>query len=122
MTTKTFFNKATATLAAGAFAIFLSSTAGLAAQNFQGTWDVQDTQGKPFQIILMEDGTAKGTREGEGLTGTWKEKNDAAVIRWDSGWTTKIEKEGDQFKKTAFEKGKDAKGEPSHSSAAKKVQ
>ena len=122
MTMKTFYSKAMATLAAGAFAIFLSSTAGLAASDFQGTWEVQDTQGKPFQIMLMEDGSATGTREGEGLKGTWKEKKDSAVIRWDSGWTTKIKKDGDQYKKMAFEKGKDAKGEPSHSSAAKKVQ
>ena len=28
------------------------------------------------------------------------------MITWHSGWTTKITKQGDQFKKTAFDKGK----------------
>lgn len=122
MTTQQFYSKTMKTLVVGAFAIFLGSTAGLAADAFQGTWEVQDTKGQPFQITLSADGKAAGTREGEGLTGTWKEKQNSAVIRWDSGWTTKIEKDGDQFKKLAYEKGKDVKGEPSHSSEAKKVQ
>ncbi len=36
----------------------------------------------------------------------WKEEGNSAVITWDSGWVTKITKEGDKYKKTAFEKGK----------------
>jgi hypothetical protein len=41
------------------------------------------------------------------------------VIKWDSGWTTKIAKEGDAYKKTGFEK--DASAAPSNSSDAVKV-
>ena len=28
------------------------------------------------------------------------------MISWSSGWTTKITKQGDQYKKTAYENGK----------------
>ena len=56
-------------------------------------------KGNPFEITLSEDGSAKGSRSGEGLSGTWKAEGDAAVITWESGWTTKITKQGDQFKK-----------------------
>jgi hypothetical protein len=63
----------------------------------------EDTSGKPFQITLSADGSAKADRAGEGLTGTWKEEGGAAVIRWDTGWTTKITKEGDKYKKTAYD-------------------
>ena len=34
------------------------------------------------------------------------------MITWDSGWTTKISKEGNSYKKTAIEKGKPV-GSPS---------
>ena len=73
---------------------------------FEGKWKVQDTKGNPFEITLSEDGLANGSRSGEGLSGTWKAEGDSAVITWQSGWTTKITKQGDQFKKTAFDKGK----------------
>ena len=36
----------------------------------------------------------------------WKEEGNAAVITWDSGWVTKITKEGDSYKKTALKDGK----------------
>ena len=41
------------------------------------------------------------------------------MIKWDSGWTTKIAKEGDGYKKTGYEK--DASAAPSNSSDAVKV-
>ena len=53
------------------------------------------------------------------MTGTWKEEGSAAVITWDTGWTTKISKDGDKFTKTAFKKGE--AGKPANSSAAEKV-
>ena len=106
MQTTRFLARTTAALAAIAFAIALTSAAGFAASGFVGKWKVQDTKGEPFTIWLSDDGTAKGDRSGEGLSGTWKEEGNAAVITWDSDWTTKITKEGDTYKKTAFEKGK----------------
>jgi hypothetical protein len=89
-----------------AVAIALTSAAALAASPFEGKWKVQDTKGNPFEITLSDDGSAKGERTGEGLKGTWKAEGDAAVISWSSGWTTNITKQGDQYKKTAYENGK----------------
>jgi hypothetical protein len=113
-----FFGKPAAYLAAGLFALSLTAHAGLAASEFEGTWKVEDTQGNPFEIVLSADGTAKGDRSGEGLAGTWKAEGDSAVITWETDWTTKISKDGDQYKKTASEKGKPA----GPASDAKKVQ
>jgi hypothetical protein len=103
-----FLTRATAAFAAIALAIVLTCASGLAASGFVGKWKVQDSKGESFTIWLSDDGTAKGDRSGEGLSGTWKEEGNAAVITWDSDWTTKITKEGDTYKKTAFEKGKPA--------------
>ncbi len=123
MQSSTYFRRAAASLVAAGFAVVLTATAGFAASQFDGTWKVEDTKGNPFQITLSADCTAKADRAGEGLTGKWKEKKGSAVIKWDSGWTTKITKDGDQYKKIAYEKGKKpAAGEPSHSSNAEKVQ
>jgi hypothetical protein len=36
------------------------------------------------------------------MNGTWKEEDDAAVISWTTGWTTKIIKQGEHYKKTAY--------------------
>ena len=44
---------------------------------------------------------------GKGLTGTWKEEGNAAVISRNTGRVTKIAKEGDHYKKTAYKKGYD---------------
>ena len=105
----------TAVLVAGAMTV-----AALAAGQFEGTWKVADTSGKAFEITLAGDGSAKADREDEGMTGTWKEEGSAAVITWDTGWTTKISKDGDKYTKTAFKKG-EATGKPANSSAAEKV-
>jgi hypothetical protein len=115
------FAKVAATALAAVFAIVLTSLATLAASQFEGVWKVQDTSGKPFQITLSADGSAKADRAGEGMTGTWKEEGGAAVIKWDTGWTTKITKEGDKFKKTGYDKGKPLDGPPTNSSEAEKV-
>ena len=95
--------------------------ASLAASQFEGVWKVQDTSGKPFQITLSADGSAKADRAGDGLTGTWKEDGGAAVIKWDTGWTTKITKEGDKYKKTAYDKDNPLDGPPTNSSEAEKA-
>ena len=106
-----FLANPTASFAAIALAIVLTGASALAASGFVGKWKVVDTNGKPFTIWLSDDGVAKGDRSGEGLAGMWKEEGSAAVITWDSGWVTKIAKEGDAYKKTAIEKGKPV-GEP----------
>ena len=58
-----------------------------------------------MEITLMDDGKAAGSREGEDLTGTWKEEGDTAVIAWTTHWTTKLTKDGDKYSKTAFKDG-----------------
>lgn len=105
MKTVPFFGKTAAFLSTALFAFFMTAYAGLAASTFEGTWAVQDTQGNAFQIVLSPDGKASGDRAGEELTGTWKAEDDAAVITWDTEWTTKISKKDDQYKKTAIRNG-----------------
>jgi hypothetical protein len=104
--------KVTAAFAAIAFAVVLTSAAGFAAEGFVGTYKTTDTEGKTFTIWLSDDGKAKGDRANEGLAGMWKEAGNAAVITWDSGWVTKITKDGDNYTKTAEKDGK-LVGEPS---------
>jgi len=100
------------------FAFTLSATSIFAASQFEGAWLTQDTKGNPFKITLSADGKAAGDRADEGLKGTWKAEGDSAVINWDTGWVTKIVKQGDKFQKQAFEKG--ASGTPIHTAEAQK--
>ncbi len=65
---------------------------------------------------MAKDGTASADRSGEGMKGKWAEEGDAVTITWDTGWKTKIAKDGDGYKKTAYE-GDTEKG----SSAAEKA-
>jgi len=101
-----FLARTTAAFAALAFAIALTSAAGFAAEGFVGKYKTTDTDGKPFTIWLSDDGNAKGDRANEGLAGMWKEEGSAAVITWDSGWVTKITKDGTKYQKTAEKDGK----------------
>jgi hypothetical protein len=105
--------KATAAFATIAFAIVLTSAAGFAAEGFVGKYKTTDTEGHDFTIWLSDDGNAKGDRANEGLAGMWKEDGSAAVITWDSGWVTKITKDGASYLKTAEKDGKPV-GEPSN--------
>jgi len=102
------------TTVATAFFVAVTSTT-LAASAFEGVWKVKDTAGQPFEITLSSGGAAKATR-GEGMIGTWKEEGNAAVITWDTGRTTKIIKEGSQYKKTAYRKGQALDAAPANSS------
>jgi hypothetical protein len=112
--------KATIAALAAVFAIAMTSFASLAASDFIGRWKVKDTAGQPFEITLSSDGAAKATR-GEGMVGTWKEEGKTAVITWNTGWTTKIAKENDHYKKTAYRKGQSLDGPPANSSDAQKA-
>jgi hypothetical protein len=55
------------------------------------------------------------------MTGTWKEEGNTAVITWNTGWTTKITKEGNQYKKTAYRTGQALDAPPANSSGAERV-
>lgn len=118
MPTEYVLSRVTSVLTALVFFLAVSVTSALAATEFEGTWNTQDTKGNPLIITLSPDGKATGDRAEEGLTGTWKAESDSAVINWDSGWVTKIVKRGDKFQKQAFEKG-DAEA-PTHTADAQK--
>ena len=112
--------KTTTTVLATVFAIAMPAFFSLAASDFEGVWKVKDTAGQPFEITLSSGGAAKASR-GEGMVGTWKEEGNTAVITWNTGWTTKIAKEGDQYKKTAYGKGQPLDGPPTNSTDAQRV-
>ena len=103
--------KATTAALAAVFAIGMTTFFSLAESDFEGVWKVKDTAGQPFEITLSSGGAAKASR-GEGMVGTWKEEGNTAVITWNTGWTTKIAKEGDQYKKSAYGKGQPLDGPP----------
>ena len=112
--------KTTTAAVALAFAIAIAGCSNNSSSSqYTGTWKTKDTTGGDFEITLAADGKASGSRPGEALNGTWKEEGGAAVIKWDSGWTTKIAKEGDAYKKMGYEK--DANAAPSSTSDAVKV-
>ena len=105
MQTIRFFTRLSGAFAAIAVAVALTASA-FAAEGFVGKYKTTDTDGKPFTIWLSDNGSAKGDRADEGLQGMWKEEGSAAVITWDSGWVTKITKDGDKYTKTAEKDGK----------------
>ena len=111
--------KTTIVIAVAGCAIAWANLASLAASDFEGVWKVRDTSGQPFEITLSGDGAAKATR-GEGMIGSWKEDGKAAVITWNTGWTTKIAKEGNHYKKTAFGKGQPLDSPPANTTDAEK--
>jgi hypothetical protein len=98
----------------------VTSFGALAESAFEGVWKVKDTAGHPFEITLSSGGAAKATR-GEGMTGTWKEEGNTAVISWNTGWTTKITKEGDRYIKAAYGKGQSLTATPANTSDAEKA-
>lgn len=104
--------------AALALAAVLMAANAFAAGNWEGVWKVKDSAGQPFEITLAADGSAKASLH-EKMVGTWTGTEKAATIKWKTGWTTKITKSGDKFKKTGYRPG--AK-KPSNSSDAEKVQ
>ena len=106
--------------AVAAASLGVTTFAALAASPFEGVWKVKDTAGHPFEITLSSDGAAKATR-GEGMTGTWKEQDNSAVITWNTGWTTKITKQGNQYVKEAYRKGQSLTAAPANTSDAEKA-
>lgn len=106
--------------AAGGFAIAFIASAPALADSLAGKWKVEDGKGQPFEITLMEDGSATAT-QGEGLKGKWEEGRGTALINWDSGWSTRIVKKADGYQKLAYDKGVPRDGEPTNTSKAEKV-
>jgi len=103
-----------------AAAVAINPAASFAASEFEGTWKVKDTAGKPFEITLSGNAAAKADR-GEGMSGTWKEEGETAMITWNTGWITKITKEGNRYKKAAYRKGQSLGSTPANTSDAERI-
>jgi carbon monoxide dehydrogenase subunit G len=103
-------------LAALVVSVVTAATA-FAASEFEGTWTVQGVKDQTFDITLSGDGKATSTLP-KSPTGTWKEEGGAAVVKWDSGWITKITKQGDKYIKQAVKPD----GSPGKTSEATKKQ
>ncbi|MBY0526439.1 MAG: hypothetical protein K2R98_23800 [Gemmataceae bacterium] len=85
-----------------------------------GHWKLLHTDGKPFYITVKSDGTGTSTW-GEGATGTWKFEGERLVLTWTDGWTDVITKDGDGFKKIAYEPGRKPEGAPTNSGKAERI-
>jgi hypothetical protein len=105
---------------ASVIAFAIATAGGRAASDFEGVWKVTDTAGQPFEITLSAGGEAKATR-GEGMVGTWREEDKSAVIKWNTGWTTKISKEDGHYKKAAYGKDQSPDAAPVNTTDAHKV-
>ena len=64
--------------------IGMTSLVSLAASALKECGRSRTRPGRPFEITLSSGAVAKATR-GEGMTGTWKEEGNAAVITWKTG-------------------------------------
>lgn len=101
-------------------AILLFFSSGALAGDFDGTWLLFDSGKQPFEAVLAADGTASGTHGDAMKQGTWQEQDGAAVIHWDTGWTTRIYRHGDHFMKEAFRPGDDLTDRPANTSSAER--
>lgn len=106
-------------LVAGLIAVLTGSAA--FAGDWTGNYMTEDTKGNAFRIMLSGDGKAVGEKDGHVLSGTWTNEGDAAVINWDSGWTTKLSKHGDRYEKSAYRAGASTQDDPTHTTGAKKL-
>lgn len=103
-------------------ALLIGIASSVMAGEYEGKWLLNDSHGKPFEAIFSKDGTASGTHGDAMKHGTWKEENGAIVIHWNTGWTTRIEKKGNKYVKTAFKPGASLTDTPTDTSDAVKKQ
>jgi len=102
-------------------ACFVALAQAALASEYQGQWELQDTSGKTFEIWLRPDGKADGTHNEAMKHGTWAEEGGAAVIHWSTGWTTRIAKDGQGYRKTAYKPGTTLADTPTNRSDAKRI-
>ncbi len=121
MHANTILSRAAALTAAAIITVGLSGAA-QAATDFTGKYMTTDTTGKPMQITLAPNGHAWGHRPGEYMRGAWAAGKRFALINWNGGWSTKLVKRGDHFKKLAYAPGQAPKGKPASKALAVKVQ
>lgn len=107
-------------IAAGIVAV-LTSTASFA-DDWAGKYMTEDTKGNVMSITLAGDGKATGEKLGHVLTGKWTNVDGAAVIKWSTGWTTMLAKDGDCYEKTAYRAGTSMEDGPTHTGSAEKIE
>ncbi|MEE9139244.1 MAG: hypothetical protein V3U18_00520 [Alphaproteobacteria bacterium] len=108
-------------LAAAVVFSLAASGCGEKGTGWEGNWKVADTQGQTFYITLNVDGTATATRAGGPEAGVWSLVEDTVYISWNTGWKGMIVKEGEGFKKSAFEPGVPFSDPPTNTSSAERV-
>ncbi len=91
------------------------------ADDWAGKFLTEDTKGNAFTITLDADGMARGEKEGHVLNGSWSVDGASAVIKWTTGWTTKLSANGDGYDKSAFRPGVPIEDKGAKVIAAKKV-
>lgn len=111
--------KAVAAISTAVAALLLTTVASIAADEFQGVWKIENERGS-MEMTLSADGSATSTR-GQGVPGSWKEEDGAAVISWNDGWTSKISKDGDAYKNAAWGKDVPMSGPPTMATDVEKV-
>jgi hypothetical protein len=79
----------------------LTAFTAFAASDFEGTWTVQGKKDTTFDITLTADGKATSTHPKD-MVGTWTEEGGTATVKWNTGWITKITKEGDHYTKQSI--------------------
>ena len=104
-------------LGASWFALAQAALAG----TYDGQWELKDTGGKTFEVWLHPDGKADGTHNEAMKHGTWAEEGGAAIIHWSTGWTTRIARDGQGYRKTAYKPGTTPADPPTNSSDAKRI-
>ena len=117
---RSIFAKSVAAVSTAIAALLLTTIAGIAADEFQGVWKITNERGS-MEMTLSADGSATSTR-GQGVPGSWKEEDGAAVISWNDGWTSKISKDGDSYKNAAWAKDAPVSGPPTMATDVEKVQ
>jgi len=100
--------------------VSVGSISNCAANDLEGTWEVKNSGGNPFDITLLADGKATSTLHPD-QTGVWKEQGSAAVITWSTGWTSKIEKVDGHYNHTAYRPGQPLNSSPNNTSDAERV-
>lgn len=105
-----------------AVALVMAGAGAAFAGDWAGKYVTEDSKGHTFNIALAADGKATGEKQGHAMEGTWTNENDAAVIKWTTGWTTVLSRDGDGYRKTVYRPGLALTDEPTHTIKAEKTE
>ena len=94
----------------------------LFAGEYDGSWQMKDSSGATFKVMLDSIGSASGTHNDAMKHGSWEEKDGNAIIHWNTGWVTRITKKDGHYVKEGFKPGLDLSEKPTNSSEATKIQ